>query len=72
MARGRSSTGRSASSSRRKHSVIFCTRGPKRPNREPRTSLDEMIAEMVENDLAIAKKNRLLRESDYEVNHARE
>jgi GDPmannose 4,6-dehydratase len=39
---------------------------------EPRTTLDEMIAEMVENDLAIAKKNRLLRDSGYKVNHARE
>ena len=39
---------------------------------EPRTSLDEMIAEMVENDLAIAKKNRLLRERGYEVNYPRE
>jgi GDPmannose 4,6-dehydratase len=39
---------------------------------EPRTTLDEMIAEMVESDLAIAKKNRLLQDSGYEVNHARE
>ena len=39
---------------------------------EPRTTLDEMIEEMVASDLATAKKNRLLRESGYEVNHARE
>ena len=39
---------------------------------EPRTTLDEMIEEMVASDLATAEKNRLLRESGYEVNHARE
>lgn len=39
---------------------------------EPRTTLDEMIAEMVASDLATAKKNRLLQDSGYEVNHARE
>jgi len=33
---------------------------------------DEMIARMVANDLAIAKRDRLLRDSGYEVNHARE
>lgn len=31
-----------------------------------------MIAEMVESDLAIAKRNRSLRDSEYEVNQARE
>jgi hypothetical protein len=31
-----------------------------------------MIEEMVTGDLAIARKNRLLRESGYEVNHVRE
>ena len=39
---------------------------------EPRTTLDEMIEEMVASDLATAKKNRLLRESGYEVNNSRE
>jgi GDPmannose 4,6-dehydratase len=39
---------------------------------QPRTTLDEMIEEMVTGDLAIARKNRLLRESGYEVNHVRE
>ena len=39
---------------------------------EPRTTLDEMIAEMVANDLAIARKNRLLMNSGYEVLQARE
>ena len=35
---------------------------------EPRVTLDEMIAEMVQNDLQIAKKNRLLIKSGYDVN----
>ena len=39
---------------------------------EPRTTLAEMIAEMVDSDLQIAKKNRLLRKSGYAVNQARE
>ncbi len=39
---------------------------------EPRTTLAEMIAEMVDSDLQIAKKNRLLRKSGYAVNRARE
>ena len=39
---------------------------------EPRTTLDEMIEEMVTSDLATAKKNRLLTASGYEVNHARD
>ena len=39
---------------------------------EPRTSLSEMIAEMVENDLRAAKKNRLLLASGYEIDQARE
>ena len=39
---------------------------------EPRTTLDEMIAEMVANDLAIARKNRLLMSSGYEVPQVRE
>ncbi|QFU74635.1 GDP-mannose 4,6-dehydratase [Halioglobus maricola] len=39
---------------------------------EPRTTLDEMIIEMVENDLNTARKNRLLLDSGYEVNQARE
>ena len=39
---------------------------------QPTTTLDQMIAEMVASDLAAAKKNRLLRDSGYEVNHARE
>jgi GDPmannose 4,6-dehydratase len=39
---------------------------------EPRTTLDEMIVEMVSCDLEIAKKNRLLLDSGYEVNPARE
>ncbi|MFT5482316.1 MAG: GDPmannose 4,6-dehydratase [Halieaceae bacterium] len=38
----------------------------------PTTTLDEMIAEMVESDLALAKKDRLLLESGYEVTQARE
>ena len=33
-----------------------------------RISLDEMIAEMVQNDLQIARKNRLLMKSGYNVN----
>ena len=32
----------------------------------------KVVAEMVESDLAIAKRNRLLKNSGYEVNHARE
>ena len=39
---------------------------------EPRTTLDERIAEMVASDLTKTKKNRLLRDSGYEVNHSRE
>jgi GDPmannose 4,6-dehydratase len=39
---------------------------------EPRTSLDEMIREMVGCDLEIARKNRLLLDSGYEVTPARE
>ena len=35
---------------------------------EPRITLEEMIAEMVQNDLQIAKKNRLLISSGYDVN----
>ncbi len=35
---------------------------------EPRVTLDEMITEMVANDLQIAKKNRLLLKSGYDVN----
>ena len=34
---------------------------------ETRVSLDEMIEEMVENDLQIASKNRLLIKSGYDV-----
>ena len=36
------------------------------------TSLDEMIAEMVANDLTTARKNRLLLQQGFEVNQARE
>jgi GDPmannose 4,6-dehydratase len=39
---------------------------------EPPTSLDEMIREMVGCDLEIARKNRLLLDSGYEVTPARE
>ena len=39
---------------------------------EPRTTVEEMIAEMTASDLAIAKKNRLLRASGYEVNPTQE
>ena len=39
---------------------------------EPRTTLDEMIAEMVGCDLDIARKNRLLLDSGYEVTNSRE
>ena len=39
---------------------------------EPRTTLDEMIAEMVGCDLDIAQKNRLLLDSGYEVTNSRE
>ncbi len=35
---------------------------------ETRVTLDEMIAEMVQNDLQIARKNRLLMKSGYDVN----
>jgi GDPmannose 4,6-dehydratase len=35
---------------------------------ETRVTLDEMIAEMVENDLQIASRNRLLIKSGYDVN----
>ena len=36
---------------------------------EPQVTLDEMIVEMVQNDLQIAKRNRLLIKSGYDVNH---
>jgi GDPmannose 4,6-dehydratase len=36
---------------------------------ETRVTLDDMIAEMVENDLQIANRNRLLIKSGYDVNH---
>jgi GDPmannose 4,6-dehydratase len=39
---------------------------------KPRTTLDEMIVEMVECDLGIAKKNRLLLDSGYEVTQSHE
>ena len=39
---------------------------------EPRTSLDEMIEEMVATDLEIARKDRLLLDSGYEVAQAHE
>ena len=39
---------------------------------EPSTSLDEMIVEMVATDLEIARKNRLLLDSGYEVAQSRE
>ena len=39
---------------------------------EPRTTLEEMITEMVKGDLQIALKNRLLVNSGYEINHTRE
>ena len=39
---------------------------------EPRTTVDEMIVEMVTSDLDIAKKHRLLKESGYAVNPAKE
>ena len=35
---------------------------------ETRVTLDEMIAEMVQNDLQIARKNRLLIKSGYDIN----
>ena len=35
---------------------------------ETRVTLDEMIEEMIENDLQIAKRNRLLIKSGYDVN----
>ena len=35
---------------------------------EPSTTLDEMISEMVESDLELARKNRLLLDSGYEIN----
>ena len=39
---------------------------------ERRTTLDEMIVEMVANDLDIARKDRLLLDSGYEVVPSRE
>jgi len=39
---------------------------------EPRTTLDEMIAEMVMNDLAIARKHRLLMHAGYNVSQVQE
>lgn len=39
---------------------------------EPKISFEQMISEMVESDLAIAKSNRLLKSSGYEVVQARE
>ena len=39
---------------------------------EPRTTLNEMIEEMVANDLEIAQKTRLLLDAGYEVSHTRE
>ena len=36
---------------------------------ETKVTLDDMIAEMVENDLQIASRNRLLIKSGYDVNH---
>jgi GDPmannose 4,6-dehydratase len=39
---------------------------------QPRTTLDEMISEMVATDLDNARKNRLLSYAGYEVNEARE
>ena len=39
---------------------------------EPRTTLEEMIVEMVANDLEIARKDRLLMNSGYEVAPSRE
>ena len=35
---------------------------------ETRVTLDEMIVEMIQNDLQIAKRNRLLIDSGYNVN----
>ena len=51
---------------------IVIQRSAKQLGWQPTTTLDEMIAEMVASDLAAAKQNRLLRDSVYEVNHARE
>lgn len=39
---------------------------------EPRTTLNEMIDEMINTDLDTAKRNRLLLDSGYEVSYARE
>jgi GDPmannose 4,6-dehydratase len=39
---------------------------------KPRTSLQDMIAEMVQSDLGIARKSRLLMDSGYDVTQARE
>lgn len=39
---------------------------------EPGTTVDEMIAEMAESDLMVARKNRLLRNSGYDVKTAKE
>ena len=39
---------------------------------EPRTTLNEMIEEMVATDLKISQKTRLLLDAGYEVNHTRE
>lgn len=40
--------------------------------RQPASSLDEMIAEMVASDLTSARKNRLLLQKGFEVNQTRE
>ena len=42
------------------------------PGLGPRTTVDEMIVEMVTSDLDIAKKHRLLKESGDSVNPAKE
>ena len=39
---------------------------------QPTTTLDEMIAEMIDNDLIAARKNRLLLREGYEVNQTQE
>ena len=39
---------------------------------QPTTTLQEMITEMVEHDLAAARKNRLLMREGFEVNQTRE
>jgi len=44
----------------------------RQPGWTPPTTLDEMIVEMVGNDLEIAKKNRLLIDSGYQISQASE